>query len=191
MRFRPVILLALALAAPPAVGCASGPEVRGAVDPSSGLPLWLGRAQEVFDDDIEPTALGLSMEGPSPRSDRFLRERAQTAQIVARVKVQTVTADSVGDSTTFHLGVLVGVPQLAKPKIDELTLELLIRPSSKSYNIAKQFDSSLQGRTFIGFFHRFASGEGEEEIHFHLAPDTPEVAAAVKEAVALGEFSGS
>src|SRR5688500_855140 len=154
MSFRPIVVAAALLFG---AGCSSTPAARGLVDATSGMPLWVGHAQKVFDDDIDPNALGLSMDGRSPRSDPFLRERAQTAEIVARVKVQTVTADSVGDSTTFHITMLVGVPQLAKPKIDDLQIEVLIRPSSNSYSIAKQFDASLRGRTFIGFFHRFAS----------------------------------
>jgi hypothetical protein len=189
MSFRPIVVAAALLLG---AGCSSNQGPRAVMDDSSGLPLWVGHAQKVFSDDIDPSALGLLLEGrASPRSDPFLRERAQTAEIVARVKVQTVTADSVGDSTTFHIGLLVGVPQLAKPRLDDLQIEVLIRASSPSYSVAKQFDASLQGRTFIGFFHRFASGEGEHLLHFYLAPDTPEVAAAVKEAVALGEFTGS
>ncbi len=189
MRFRPLVLALSLLGVLPA--CGPSQDSRMPTDPTSGLPLWLGHAADVFDDNIDPTAMGLSMEGPSPRSDRFLRERAQTAEIVARVKVQTVTADSVGDSTTYHLGILVGVPTLAKPRIPDLSFEVVIKPSSKAYSIARQLESSLQGRTFIGFFHRYASDDGEQVMHFHLAPDTPDVAAAVKEAVALGEISGS
>ena len=157
---------------------------------TSGLPLWVGHGQELFDDNIDPTALGLSMEGPSPRSDRFLRERSQTAEVVAYVRVQTVTSESVGENTTYHLGVQVGTPTLTKPKIPDVTFDLVIRSTSPSFSIAKQFDAGLRGKTFIGFFHRFSNEEGEPAVHFHLSPGTPEVAAAVKEAVALGEISG-
>jgi hypothetical protein len=67
--------------------------------------------------------------------------------------------------------------------------ELNIRPKSRAYGIARAFDTRLRGLTFIGFVRRFAGEEGELEIHWHLSPDTAEVAAAVKEAVALGELS--
>lgn len=158
---------------------------------ASGLPLWQGTAADLFDDNIDPAAVGLSMEGPSPRSDRFLRARAQTADVVARVRVNTVTVDSVGDDTTYHLGVQVGVPTLTKPRIEDRSFELVIRPGGRSYGVAKAFDARLRGMTFVGFIGRFATADGEPEIHWHLSADTAEVAAAVKEAVALGEVSGN
>ena len=158
---------------------------------SSGLPLWQGHATELFDDNIDPSSVGLSMEGPSPRSDRYLRERSQTADVVARVRINTVTVDSVGDETTYHLNIQVGVPTLAKPRIDDRSFELVIRSSNRAFGIARAFDSRLRGQTFIGFVTRFANQDGEPEVHWHLSPDTAEVAAAVKESVALGEVSGS
>jgi hypothetical protein len=157
---------------------------------ASGLPLWQGQVVELFDDNIDPTAVGMSMEGPSPRSDRFLRERAQTADVVARLKVNTVTVETVGEDSRYRLGVQVGVPTLAKAKIDDRSFELVIRPNSRAYAIARAFDSRLRGMTFVGFVTRFAGSDGEPEIHWHLSADTREVADAVKEAVALGEVSG-
>jgi hypothetical protein len=151
----------------------------------------MGRAREVFDDGIDPAAVGLSMEGPSPKADPFLRERAQTADIVARVKVTTVTVDSIGEETMYHLVVLVGVPPLATPRIPDPTFELLIRPSSRAFGIARAFDARLQGLTFVGFIQRFAGADGEPELHWHLSADTEEVVAAVRDAVALAELSGS
>ena len=157
---------------------------------SSGMPLWQGHAVELFDDNIDPTAVGMSMEGPSPRSDRFLRERAQTADVVARMKVNTVTVETVGEESRYRLGVQVGVPTLSKPKIEDRTFELLIRPNSRSYAVARAFDARLRGMTFVGFVMRFAGPDGEPEVHWHLSADTREVADAVKEAVALGEAAG-
>ena len=173
-----------------APGCGQSRDPRMAYH-SSGLPLWQGHAVELFDDNIDPTAVGMSMEGPSPRSDRFLRERAQTADVVARMKVNTVTVETVGEESRYRLNVQVGVPTLAKPKIEDRSFELLIRPNSRAYAIARAFDARLRGMTFVGFVTRFAAQDGEPEIHWHLSADTREVADAVKEAVALGEISGS
>lgn len=181
------ILLVLSLA-----GCGSSGRAGSAAD-GAGLPPWQGRYMELFDDNIDAAAVGLSMtaDAPSPRSDHHLRERAQTADLVARLKVSTVTVDSIGDDSTYHLGVQVTPPPLVKPRIRDERVELVIRSSSRAYAIAKAFDARLQGRTFIGFVHRFAGDDGEPVLHFHLSPDTAEVAAAVKEAVTLGELSGS
>jgi hypothetical protein len=160
-------------------------------DPSAGvLPRWEGHARELFDDNIDPAAVGLTMEGPSPRSDAHLRERAQVADVVARVRVQTVTVDSVGDQKTYHLGLQVGVPTLTEAKVPDRTFELSIKPASGAFGIARSFDARLRGQTFVGFIKRYTD-DGDVAVHWHLAPDTAEVAAAVKEAVVLREISGS
>jgi len=191
-RIRPPFILALGLVATSALaaqGCGPGQEAESASS-VEGLPPWLGHDQTVFDDGIDPEAVGLSMEGRSPRGDPLLRERALTADVVARVKVTTVTVDSVGDASTVHLGILVG-EQLKAPKIPDPRFELLIRSSGRAFGIAKAFDARLQGLIFVGFLKRFAGPGGEPEIHWHLSADTPEVVAAVKDAVALAELSGS
>ncbi len=186
--------LRLALAAlatvGPAGGCVADQERPAtSLDPQGGAAAWEGHAREVFDDNIEPAAVGFSLDGPSPRSDPFLRERAQTADVVARVRVSTVTVDSIGEKSTYHLGIQVGYPPLATPRVPDRTFELHIRPTSRAFGIAKAIDARLRGLTFIAFIRRFAGEAGEPEIHWHLSPDTAEVAAAVKEAVVLGELS--
>lgn len=183
---------AVALAAALALGGAGCEPARpGNTAVASNLPRWEARARQIFDDNIDPAAVGLSMDGPSPRADAFLRERAQTADVVARVRVQTVTVDSVGDQKTYHLGIQVGVPTLAEAKVPDRTFELSIKPSSGAFGIARAFDARLRGQTFVGFIKRFSSEDGEVEVHWHLSPDTAEVVAAIKEAVALRELSGS
>lgn len=179
-----------------AVGGATGcdpaePARTGSPGAGNGLPRWEARPRQIFDDNIDPAAVGLSMDGPSPRSDAFLRERAQTADVVARVRVNTVTVDSVGDQSTYHLGIQVGIPTLTTAKVPDRAFELSIKPSSGAFGIAKAFDARLRGQTFIGFVKRFGGEDGELEIHWHLSPDTAEVVAAIKEAVALREISGS
>jgi hypothetical protein len=187
------MILALGLVAASALGaqgCGPGQDAQSATS-VEGLPPWMGHDQTVFDDGIDPEAVGLSMEGRSLRGDPVLRERALTADVVARVKVTTVTVDSVGDDSMVHLGILVGDPPLRTPTIPDQRFELLIRPSGRAFGIARAFDARLQGLIFVGFLKRFAGPGGEPEIHWHLSADTPEVVAAVKDAVALAELSGS
>lgn len=191
-RLRPASLLAVALlAAAVAPACSESPtETRSPA--ALGLSPWVDRARIVFDDNIEPAAVGVAMDVPSARGDKFLRERALTADLVSRLRVQTVTIETVGDDSTYHLGVQVATPTLAPdPRITEKTLELVIRTTTPAYGIAKALDQRMQGLTFIGFISRFASPDGSEvDLHWHLAPDTADVAEAVKEAVALAEASG-
>jgi hypothetical protein len=182
-----VFALALASLAPGLGGCGSGPP---AVSPTSELPRWEGRAPVIFDDNIDPAAVGLSLDGPSPRSDAHMRERAQTADVVARVRVQTVTVDSSGDHQTYHLGIQVGIPTLTPAKVPDRTFELSIKSTSGAFGIARSFDARLRGQTFIGFIKRYGTDDGEVAVHWHLSPDSAEVATAVKEALALGEVTG-
>src|SRR5271165_1348931 len=102
----PVAVLAFGLTAASGLS-ACEPSEPAKVVSGAGLPPWDPRARQIFDDNIDPASVGLSMEGPSPRSDAFLRERAQTADVVARIRVQTVTVDSAGEQHTYHLGIQV------------------------------------------------------------------------------------
>lgn len=156
-----------------------------------GLPPWDDHARAVFDDNIDPAAVGYTMDAPSARSDRFLRERAQTGELVGRLLVKTAGVNSVGDDATYQLGVQVIPPLLGQnPKIEERNLDLVIKSSSPAFGIAKALDQRIQGLTFVGFIRRFASADGSEiELHWHLSPDTADVVEAVKEAEALGAAS--
>lgn len=173
------------------LGTAACEPSQPAAGPTTGLATWEGHAREVFDDNIDPAAVGLSLEGPSPRNDPHLRERAQTSNVVARIRVQTVTVNSVGDQQTYHLGVQVGVPTLVATKVPDRTFELSIKPQSPAFGIARSFDSRLRGQTFVGFIKRYSTGDGDTVVHWHLAPDTAEVVAAIKESVMLREITGS
>ena len=190
-RQRPAWLIAAALlVAASSVACGE-PSTEARSPASIGLSPWSDRARVIFDDNIEPAAVGYTMDVPSARGDKFLRERALTAELVARLRVQTVTVETIGDDSTYHLGVQVIPPTLVQnPKLTDPKLELVIRPASPAHGIAKALDQRMQGMTFIGFVHRYASPDGTEtELHWHLSPDTQDVADAVKEAVALAEAS--
>lgn len=179
--------LGVAVAAVSTLGCELGGSARSAADRPLGR--WEGHEVEVFDDNIDAAALGLSLDGTGARGDPLLRERAQMSDFVGRVRVQTVTVDKVSDSVSFHLVIQATAPPLATPRVADTSFELRIRPSSAAYGLAKSFDSRLRGLAFIAFVRRYASADGEPELHFHLSGDSPEVAAAVKEAVALSELS--
>ncbi|EYF03960.1 Hypothetical protein CAP_5061 [Chondromyces apiculatus DSM 436] len=184
-----VAALAVALLVGGSAACGASEPPPRAAGSERALAPYDAWARQVFDDNIEPAAVGLTLENSSPRGDRLLRERALKADVVARVRINTVTVDSVGDQSIYHLGIQIGYPPLATPKVDDRAFELLIRPTSLAYGIAKAFDSRLRGLTFIGFIRHFVEETGEPGIHWHLSPDTAEVAAIVREAVALGELS--
>src|SRR5437868_528881 len=103
---RPVAVAALAVAVSlSCVGIAGCGSSRDANAPSRQVPPWSGHSVEVFDDTIEPAAVGLDLDkGYQPRGDPMLRERAQMADAVLRVKITTVTAKTDGPEQVYQLG---------------------------------------------------------------------------------------
>jgi len=164
---------------------------KDASDPSRVLSPYSGRQADLFDDAIEPAAVGLDFDkGYAPRLDKALRERAQTGDAVVRVRVSTVTAKKDGPEATYQLG-LHTVEKLAgkNPPPPDFTVQ--INKASESHGIMKNFESRLVGYAFVAFVREFAHPNGDREIHFHLAPDTKEVKMAVGDAMILSEVNGS
>lgn len=161
---------------------------KDANDPSRPLAAYTGRQADLFDDTIEPAAVGLDFDkGYSPRLDKVLRERAQVGDAVLRVRVSTVTAKKDGPDATYQLG-LHTVEKLAgnNPPPPDFTVQ--INKASESHGIMKNFESRLVGYAFIAFVREFAHPSGDREVHFHLAPDTKEVKAAVGDAMVMSEL---
>src|SRR5689334_19187843 len=157
-------------------GCGGG---KDANDPSRPVAPYAGRQADLFDDTIEPAAVGLDFDkGYSPRLDKILRERAQVGDAVLRVRVSTVTAKMDGPSATYQLG-LHTVEKLAGKHPPPTDFTVQINRASESHGIMKNFESRLVGYAFIAFVREFAHPSGDREVHFHLAPDTKEVKAAV------------
>ena len=168
-----------------ALGC-GGPDANA---PGRPLPPYTGHATEVFDDAIEAAAVGLNLDdlGPSSRTDPQLRERTQTGDAVVRVKIETVTASDDTDSIKYTIGLRV-VQVLTGDHPPSEQFSVIVNKSSPASGIVKGFDERLGGKSFVAFVREFQQGD-ERRVHFHYAPDTKEVIAAVKEAVDLAEYS--
>ena len=152
------------------------------------LPIYAGNATQLFDDRIEPTAVGLADVTENPRTDPMLRARTQNAEVVARSRVSTVTVDSVGGKPVYRLRFTFVEPPIAARGFSGDQIEVAIRDDSPAFGIVKWLDTKLIGHSFIGFFHRFA-GTYEPEVRFHLSPDDARVLAAVRDASALNELT--
>ena len=175
-RLVPLVFLAL-------LAC-GGPD---ASSPERPRPPYEGRALELFDDVIEPRAVGLALEDArSPRTDPVLRERTQTADGVARVTVKTVTARGDGVEMEYLLAVNVVEKLTEGPLPGELVVR--VDRSSPSLGIVKSLDARLGGKTFVAFVREFAGSDGEPRWHFHFAPDTKDEVAAVSDAIALQSY---
>jgi hypothetical protein len=161
---------------------------RDADDPGRPLAAYSGRQADLFDDTIEPAAVGLDFDrGYVPRLDRTLRERTQVGDAVVRVRVSTVTAKTDGPDARFQLG-LHTVEKLAGKHPPPVDFTVQIDKTSDSHGIMKNFESRMVGAAFVAFVREFAHPSGDREWHFHLAPDTKEVKAAVGDAMLMGEL---
>jgi hypothetical protein len=170
------------------VGCGGSVSVGGQV-PANAFPPYQGQATTLFDDRIDPNAVGLADVASKPRTDPVLRARAQNAEAVARARVATVSVDSAAGRPMYRLSLDLRDGSISRRGFTEDRVEIAVRPDSPAFGVVKWLDTRLIGRTFIAFFRRYAGTE-EVELRFHLSADDPEVLAAVKEAAALGEISG-
>jgi hypothetical protein len=178
-----VPLIGLLLAA--SVSCDPLPP---AARPARPLPTYAGHAAELFDDSIEPAAVGLSLEGRvDPHVDRGLRERTQVGDAVVRVRATTVTAKQEESGTRYVMG-LRTLELVAGPFPPGNTFEVGVDQKSPSVGLLKGMENQIVGKTFIAFVRAFVRADGDTEVHFHLAPDTKEEVAAVKDAAALANL---
>jgi hypothetical protein len=159
--------------------------------PSRPLPTYEGHQTELFDDAIDPRAVGLNLDDATrtPLTDAVLRERTQVGDAVVRARVETVTAkhDMGGDDVEYQLGLQVMEKLTGEhPPADEFVVRL--DKASPSAGIVRSMDARLGGKSFVVFLRAFKGMDNEPRIYAHFAPDSKDVVAAVKDAMALSEF---
>jgi hypothetical protein len=170
-------------------GCGGPGSAAGPSTARRDFPPYQGQARTLFDDLIEPNAVGLADVASKPRTDPVLRARVQAAEAVARVRVATVSVDSAGGKPIYRISLDLGGGTIVRRGFTDQRVEISVRSDSPAFGVVKWLDTRLIGRTFMGFFRRYAGPE-DIELRFHLSPDSPEVYAAVKEAATLSEVSG-
>jgi hypothetical protein len=173
-------LLAIALAA-----CGGGSP--GARTPDRPLPPYAGHATELFDDAIEPRAVGYPGEaGITPAADTRLRERTQTGDAVVRARVTTVTSKTEDSGRSWQLG-LHTLQRLGGSGPLEEDFVLLVTANDAAVGIVRGFEGRLIGKSFVAFVREFArpgAPPGElGDLRFHLAADSDDELKAVKAAV--------
>lgn len=158
-----------------------------AAPPAPQFPPYTAQEARLFDDAIDPRVLGVGYDVPlvSPRSDTSLFERAQIGDGVVRARIDSVTIQGLQEATPiYELGVRVLEPL---GRADGLPSEFTLRigPDSPSFSLARALEGRLSGHTAIVFVRTYSTEAGEAVYHFHVVPDDPAVAAAVREATSL------
>jgi len=156
--------------------------------PTRPLPAYEGHQAELFDDAIDPRAVGLNLDDVhTPQSDAAVRERTQVGDAVVRARIETVTAKRDGDNVEYQLGLQI-IEKLTgeHPPPDEFTVRL--DKGSPSAGIVRSLDARLGGKSFVVFLREFKGSDNEPRFYAHFAPDSKDVVAAVKDAMALSEF---
>ena len=164
-----------------ALGCAD-PNV-----PSRTLVPYDAHQQMLFDDAIDPTAVGVVIDDPSattPRQDAVLRERVEVGDGVVRARVRTVTMkkdERGGRDVNFELGLQVS-EKLAGHVPENVTVHLA--KASPSVAIVESMGAKLADQTFVVFLRAFAGPNGKPRYYAHFSADSKDVIAAVKDATA-------
>lgn len=168
--------------------CVEGPAAEA---PKRAMSAYQGHATELFADAIEPRAVGLELEGVrNPKTDPTLRARTEAADAVVRVRITTITSRQELSGPTYEIGFRI-VDQIAGPYPPPIDFTIELAPRAQAFGIVRHFEDRLvaMNLTFVAFVRGFArAGAPDGEMHFHLAPDTKDVLAAVIEAAALAEL---
>jgi hypothetical protein len=166
--------------------CASG-GTPGARSPDRPLPPYIGHATDLFDDGIEPTAVGYPLDpSDAPQGDTRVRERTQTGDAVVRARIRTVTSKVEDRGRSWQIGFHV-VDRLAGGGPMDADFTLSVVPSDPASGIVRAFEARLIGKTFIVFVREFShAGDlpGDPgDLRFHMAGETPDELNAVHAAV--------
>ena len=163
------------------------------------MPSYDGRATQLFDDMIDPAAVGYGSsvigieQGRSPRDDALLRERTQTGDAVVRARVVTVTSGADGQDSGWQIG-LRTLETVAGKKPTEGEFSFFVASRGPAAGVLRMLDARLVGSTFVVFVRAFeADGEAGAgagsgaALHFHFAKDDKDELGAVRQASLLGE----
>jgi hypothetical protein len=165
--------------------------------PGPALPPYAGRETELFDDVIEPAAVGYqgAIEGRPPKDDAMLRERTQTGDAVIRARVVTVTSGPESQGDGWRIG-LRTLETIAGKRPPEGEFTFVVEGKAPAAGIVRMLEARLVGATFVVFVRTFvpaketpdpAADRRTAELHFHFAKDDKDELGAVREASLLGE----
>lgn len=164
-------------------GSATGAQAAG----RGHLPPYGRHDAVLFDDAIEPTAIGYPMaEGTPPLRDNLLRERTEVGDAVVRARVTTVTSKQEDRGRSFQLG-FRALERLAGSGPLDPDFTLQVDATDPAAGIVRAYENRLIGATFVVFVRAFArpGADAEGDLHYHIAADQKDELDAVRSAVLL------
>lgn len=171
-----------------ATGCA---RYRGRAKAAStgDLPPSAAEESPLFDDRIDPAAVGVADVTTQQDDEAALRGRARQANLVARMRVQAVSLESLNQQACYRLQFSVIGEPIVQRAFRERTFEVLLDPNAPAYNTVRWLDTAMVGKTFVGFV-RQVTGDGPPILRFHFSRDDAGVLRTVEEAKTIGELMG-
>jgi hypothetical protein len=145
---------------------------------------WEGRFESLFDNGIEPAAVGLSLDGSTPEEHPLLASRVPDAEIVAILRIQTLSSDSFGLQTRHTLTMQVEGQPLTPARTTQRRFELKVIRGMPGFGIVERLGTELRGRKFIGFLRRFPGNEGPQW-RWHLTAATRAVVDVIRTAASV------
>jgi hypothetical protein len=157
--------------------------------PSSRLPVYEGRATELFDDGIGAQALGAGIEPTlSPQERDLLRERTNLGDGVVRARVVSLTSAQDDSGPRWFVG-LHTVERLTGERQVPDNFTLLIDGKAPGARLVRALDGQIIGAKVVAFLREFVSTQGKKgELHFHLAGDSKDETDAVRVAALVGDL---
>lgn len=148
---------------------------------------WEGRLQELFNDSIDPSAVGLAGTSVS-HAGGAVAARAQEAHFVVRVRVGTVTTEGRGDDLRYLITLRTVGDPVAGPRPPSDTVQVTVTRANPAFGIVQAKDLALAGTYFIAFLREFDEN-GATVMHWHLARDAQDVVDAARKGAVLSEVS--
>ncbi|MGO9837186.1 MAG: hypothetical protein ACLP1X_23565 [Polyangiaceae bacterium] len=156
---------------------------------SPHLPIYEGRATELFDDGIGAQALGAGIEPTlSPQERDLLRERTNLGDGVVRARVVSLTSAQDDSGPRWFVG-LHTVERLTGERQIPDNFTLLIDGKAPGARLVRALDGQIIGARVVAFLREFVSTQGMKgELHFHLAGDSKDETDAVRVAALVGDL---
>jgi hypothetical protein len=176
------------VACPVLTGCVEATFPAAGTAPDGPRPPYAGESLSLFDDAIDPHAVGLELQAKvNPKSDPQVRARALASDVVLRARVATVTGEAGSGARSYQL-IFKTVERVAgkHPVGDEFTLR--VEQTSPSIGIVRSMEGQLVGKTLVVYVKSFSRPDGQSDLHFHASADEPDLIAAVQNLILANEL---